>query len=211
MTLEAKLRNSEDVNVIYRTFTDSLDDHLMALLTSDFILCKDGDMGVIPFCSRALEVGGALHMAIRNKAIHPSLVRRVALPDGASAFILGPNELTRDQAEAIKSHLLRRLTNMPAPQRPERILLPNDSSRFASFPPKIGWTRSPNALWYAVRIEGAVGAAMVNVCGERLFIPKEQCKLMPDGRYSISVSAMNLNGRSDWASASFTVGKNHED
>ena len=207
LRLEARLAGLRGLEFRYGSFRDSLDGHLDSLLSSDFVVCKDGCQGEVLFDTKALVLGGLLLRRIRAGAIHASLVERFPLPDGSSVYVLGPNRISPETAEGLKEELLAELERLGRPKRPGRFVSPNETNVFARFPERIQWTPAEEALWYIVRLSGPVPTTEVRVCGERLTTARMVSDLIPPGKYTIEVAAANPKGRSEWLKGVFTVGR----
>jgi hypothetical protein len=207
LRLEARLAGQTSLQFRFRSFNDSLDEHLSSLLSSDFVVCKDGGQGEVPFDTKALVLGGLLLRRIRAGAIHSSLVERFPLPDGSSVYVLGPNRISQKTAESLKESFLDELERLRRPERPGRFVSPNEPTVFARFPERIQWTPAEEALWYIVRLSGPVPTTEVRVCGERLTTARMVADLVPPGKYTIEVAAANPKGRSEWLKGVFTVGR----
>ncbi len=206
LMLEAQLARTGNVRVCYRSLDRSVQDHVDALLNSDFILCKDGGQGVLPFASTALMLDGLLLNGIRSSAICGSLTKRFPLPDGSSVYVLGPNRISLEAAKALKKRFLAEVERLGRPKRPGRFVSLNETSVFSRFPERIRWSPVEESLWYVVRISGTVPTTEVRVCGEQLTVAKMQADLMPPGQYTIEVAAANPKGRSEWLKGEFIVG-----
>ncbi|HUT04926.1 MAG TPA: DUF6541 family protein [bacterium] len=206
LMLEARLAGTGNVRVCYRSFDRPAQDHVDALLNSDFILCKDGGQGVSPFASKALVLGGLLLNDIRSSTICASLTKRFPLPDGSSVYVLGPNRISQEAAKALKERFVAEVERLGRPKRPGRFVSPNETSVFSRFPERVRWSPAEESLWYVVRISGAVPTIEVRVCGEQLTVAKMQADLMPPGQYTIEVAAANPKGRSEWLKGEFIVG-----
>jgi len=207
LRLEARLGGHDDVTFKHLSFCDSLDEHLNGLLSCDFVVCRDGRQGEAPFDTQALVLGGFLLNRIRSGNIHASLTKRFSLPDGSSVCVLGPNRVSQENIKRLKEEFLTELERLERPKRPERFVCLNETSALSRFPERIRWTPVEEALWYIVRLSGAVPATEAKVCGEQLFIARILADLMPPGEYRIEVAAANPKGRSEWLKGRFSVGR----
>ncbi|MBN2208076.1 MAG: glycosyltransferase family 39 protein [Candidatus Coatesbacteria bacterium] len=207
LRLEARLANKTSLKFTYGSFRESLDGYLDSLLSSDFVVCKDGRQGEVPYDTKALVLGGILLRRIRAGAIRASLVEQFALPDGSSVYVLGPNRISHEETESLKERFLCELERLRRPQRPGRFISPNEPTVFARFPELIQWTPAEDALWYVVRLSGPAPTTELRVCGERLTLARIVADLTPPGNYTIEVAAANLKGRSEWLKGAFTVGR----
>ncbi|MBN2209212.1 MAG: glycosyltransferase family 39 protein [Candidatus Coatesbacteria bacterium] len=207
LRLESRLRRIDGVDFVFRDSADSIEEHLTALLTSEFIICKDGRQGEPPFDRAALVLGGLLLDRLRTGRIALSLVRRVPLPDGSSAYILGPNRISHRAAVNSRGQWLEELRQLERPTKPERLVIPHKLGVLRSVPPVLRWTPVPNALWYVVHIRAAGLDSEVRVCGEQITFAQQQADLMAEGKYTIEVAAANPKGQSDWLRVEFVVNR----